>query len=77
MQIPNFAAKIVRKKCDKYSHILDSLTQELQTLTVEQKQKVDDIRDRTVELRRKNNYKLQVTVSMVTLTKNLMQQKVA
>ena len=31
-------------------HVLDSLTQELQTLNVEQKQRVDDIIDRIFKL---------------------------
>ena len=42
-------------------HVVDSLTQELKTLTIEEKQTVDDITDRIVELE-KALVLLQITI---------------
>ena len=45
-----FTAENSTKKVTHQVHILDSLTLELQALNVEQKQTVDDITDRFVDL---------------------------
>ena len=50
MPVENFIGQKREKKVTHHIHILDSMMHELQILDKEQNQKVDDIKDKTVDL---------------------------